>query len=96
MQTPYLKLLKAKCCAADRSARDQLDKECAQQETKLAVLWTIGVFALNFGPVIVGGVLDLIGPKLTSMLGNRCSACPQANTTAGRASEFPFMEHAVS
>ena len=60
---------------ADRSTRDQLDKDCAQQETRLAVLWTIGVFALNFGPVIVGGVLDWIGPKLTSMLGVLSRPC---------------------
>lgn len=35
------------------------------------MLWTIGAFALNFGPVIVGGILDLIGPKLTSIVGKR-------------------------
>ena len=55
-------------CGAERT-REALDKECARQESRLAVLWTIGVFALNFGPVIVGGVLDFVGPKLTSILG---------------------------
>ena len=35
------------------------------------MLWTIGVFALNFGPVFVGPVLDYVGPKLTAMFG-RC------------------------
>ena len=33
------------------------------------MLWNIGVFALNFGPVLVGPVLDWVGPKLTAMLG---------------------------
>lgn len=33
------------------------------------MLWTIGVFALNFGPVIVGPILDYVGPKLTAMFG---------------------------
>lgn len=46
-----------------------LAKNCAKQDSSLAVLWTIGVFALNFGPVLVGPVLDLVGPKLTSILG---------------------------
>ena len=46
-----------------------LAKNCAKQDSSLAVLWTIGVFALNFGPVVVGPVLDLVGPKLTSILG---------------------------
>ncbi len=33
------------------------------------MLWTIGVFALNFGPVVVGPILDYVGPKLTAMFG---------------------------
>ena len=55
-------------CPPDLNAR------CAWQESHLAVLWTIGVFALNFGPVIVGPVLDYVGPKLTAMLGEACTA----------------------
>ncbi|KAK9804317.1 hypothetical protein WJX72_006375 [[Myrmecia] bisecta] len=43
--------------------------QCSTQESKLAVLWTIGIFALNFGPVLVGPVLDFVGPKLTTLLG---------------------------
>ena len=35
------------------------------------MMWNIGVFALNFGPVLVGPVLDWVGPKLTAMLGAR-------------------------
>lgn len=46
-----------------------LNTNCAWQESRLAVLWTIGVFALNFGPVIVGPILDYVGPKLTAILG---------------------------
>lgn len=42
---------------------------CPTQESKLAVLWTVGIFALNFGPVFVGPILDWVGPKLTTTLG---------------------------
>lgn len=42
---------------------------CKSQESKLALLWTVGIFALNFGPVIMGFVLDYLGPKFTSILG---------------------------
>ena len=45
---------------------------CATQESKLAVLWTVGIFALNFGPVFVGPILDWVGPKLTTILGKLC------------------------
>ena len=52
---------------------------CKSQENRLAVLWTVGVFALNAGPVAVGPVLDWIGPKLTTCLGallNAWGSCP--------------------
>lgn len=42
---------------------------CPSQENRLAVLWTVGVFALNAGPVLVGPLLDALGPKLTAVLG---------------------------
>jgi len=42
---------------------------CPSQESKLAVLWTVGVFALNAGPVLVGPLLDALGPKLTAVFG---------------------------
>jgi hypothetical protein len=42
---------------------------CKSQESELAVLWTLGIFALNFGPVLVGPVLDGLGPKWTAVLG---------------------------
>lgn len=46
-----------------------LNTLCASQESKLAVLWNIGIFALNFGPVVIGPILDYVGPKLTAILG---------------------------
>jgi hypothetical protein len=46
-----------------------VNARCAWQESHLAVLWTIGVFALNFGPVVVGPILDYVGPKLTAIFG---------------------------
>lgn len=42
---------------------------CKSQESKLAVLWTVGIFSLNCGPVIMGFVLDFLGPKFTGILG---------------------------
>lgn len=56
-------------CAPSDIGQSGLQSQCAWQENKLAVLWTIGVFALNFGPVLVGPVLDWLGPKLTAFLG---------------------------
>ena len=47
------------------------------------MLWTIGVFALNFGPVLVGPVLDLVGPKLTSILGALWASLQQAQEHHG-------------
>lgn len=50
---------------------DDIDGEtiCKSQESKLALLWTVGIFALNFGPVLMGFVLDYLGPKFTAILG---------------------------
>ena len=51
-------------CPPDLNAR------CAWQESHLAVLWTIGVFASELsGLSSWGPVLDYVGPKLTAMLG---------------------------
>jgi len=55
-----------------------LGSRCSWQESKLAVLWNIGVFALNFGPVLVGPVLDWVGPKLTAILGARPASPDEA------------------
>jgi hypothetical protein len=57
--------------AAAEAGEAALGSRCSWQESKLAVLWNIGVFALNFGPVLVGPVLDWVGPKLTAILGAR-------------------------
>lgn len=46
---------------------------CKSQESHLAVLWTVGIFALNCGPVLMGFVLDYLGPKFTAILGERGS-----------------------
>ncbi len=43
---------------------------CKSQESSLALLWTLGVFALNCGPVLMGFVLDYLGPKFTALLGS--------------------------
>ena len=42
---------------------------CKSQESALALLWTVGIFALNCGPVLMGFVLDYLGPKFTSIVG---------------------------
>ena len=51
---------------------------CKSQESSLALLWTLGIFTLNCGPVLMGFVLDSLGPKLTGILGGwvggRCPA----------------------
>lgn len=62
-----------KSCLDDRHLCADLTTRCAWQESHLAVLWTIGVFALNFGPVVVGPILDYVGPKLTAIFGEHQS-----------------------
>ena len=42
---------------------------CKAQESGLALLWTLGIFALNIGPVPMGFVLDFAGPRYTSIIG---------------------------
>ena len=46
-----------------------VDTICKSQESKLALIWTVGIFALNCGPVVMGFVLDYLGPKFTAILG---------------------------
>jgi MFS family permease len=48
---------------------EETDESCKSQESALALIWTVGVFALNVGPVIMGFVLDYLGPKFTALLG---------------------------
>ena len=50
-------------------AEDGGETICKSQESKLALLWTLGIFSLNFGPVLMGFVLDYLGPKFTSIIG---------------------------
>lgn len=42
---------------------------CASQESKLAIVWNAGVFAVNFGPALVGVALDAFGPRLIAVSG---------------------------
>lgn len=57
--------------AGCNEAGDETDDEtiCKSQESKLALLWTVGIFALNFGPVLMGFVLDYLGPRFTAIVG---------------------------
>ena len=61
------------CSAVNRTAGGV---SCKSQESELAVLWTLGIFALNFGPVLVGPVLDGLGPKWTAVLGEPSPPAP--------------------
>lgn len=69
--------------------KEGLNTNCAWQESQLAVLWTVGVFALNFGPVIVGPVLDYVGPKLTAMLGGPLQPLPSVTMCPMPGITFP-------
>ena len=63
-------MLKAQGAYADSCPAPALPSaSCAARDTRLAVVWTVGAFALNSGPVAVGPVLDWLGPKLTTALG---------------------------
>jgi len=42
---------------------------CRPQENRLTLIYTLGLFAVNFGPVPVGPILDIWGPRLVSVLG---------------------------
>jgi hypothetical protein len=61
------------CSAVNRTAGGV---SCKSQESELAVLWTLGIFALNFGPVLVGPVLDGLGPKWTAVMGEEPALAP--------------------
>ena len=57
---------------------------CKSQESALALLWTVGIFALNCGPVVMGLVLDYLGPKLTALIGGqRWRQAPARSTRRG-------------
>lgn len=55
--------------ASDSYATATSDQICKSQESMLALIWTVGIFALNCGPVLMGFVLDYLGPKFTAILG---------------------------
>ena len=57
-------------CAAEIIKNGRIEG-CKAQEGGLALLWTLGIFALNIGPVPMGPVLDFFGPRYTSILGAR-------------------------
>ncbi len=42
---------------------------CKSQESKLALLWTLGAFSLNSGPILGGFALDYLGPRFVSIAG---------------------------
>ena len=61
---------------------------CTSQESSLALLWTLGIFTLNCGPVVMGVVLDFLGPKLTGILGAQRPprpSCPLASSVPAAA-----------
>lgn len=58
------------CCPCkDACAYCHAGEVCTPQESSLQLLWTLGIFTLNCGPVVMGFVLDFLGPKLTGILG---------------------------
>eukprot|EP00892_Ulva_mutabilis_P003134 jgi/Ulvmu1/12821/UM098_0002.1 len=48
---------------------DPQSSSCSRQDSKLNVVWTAGVFAVNFGVAFAGLSVDYVGPKLTSSAG---------------------------
>ena len=59
-------------------------ERCTSQESSLALLWTLGIFTLNCGPVLMGFVLDFLGPKLTGILGGLVGPVGECVHAAGR------------
>lgn len=41
---------------------------CKAQESHLSLIYTLGVFSVNFGQAIVGPFLDILGPRLVRTL----------------------------
>lgn len=50
------------------------DSFCIEQEERLSFIWTLGVMAVNFGPVFIGPMLDVCGPKYTVLFGTLVNA----------------------
>jgi hypothetical protein len=57
------------CPAAPAMGKDG----CASQDAKLAIVWNAGVFAVNFGPALVGLALDTVGPRIVATGGAACT-----------------------
>jgi MFS family permease len=55
-------------CGAEAGATAG-DNTCDSQESKLSIVWNAGVFAVNFGPAIIGPMLDIVGPRAVSSAG---------------------------
>lgn len=58
----------------DAGCGDLDSDKCSSQDTKLAVIWTTGVFAVNFGPVFGGPLLDHLGPHVVCTAGSLTSS----------------------
>ncbi|KAK9812965.1 hypothetical protein WJX72_006572 [[Myrmecia] bisecta] len=60
-------------CPAPVTVKGRVET-CKSQETKLALIFVLGAFAVNFGPLIVGPILDRIGPRIMSAVGTAINA----------------------
>lgn len=50
------------------------DTSCSSQSSDFAIIYNVGVFAVNFGPALAGPLLDWAGPKLAATMGAALSA----------------------
>lgn len=50
------------------------DSKCKDQEKTLALIFNIGVQAVNFAPIVAGPALDWLGPKVVATAGALTSA----------------------
>ena len=57
------------CSDPDETIDDPGTDICKSQESKLALLWTLGAFSLNSGPILGGFALDYLGPRFVSIAG---------------------------
>jgi hypothetical protein len=60
-----LGLYGSKCSPAQGNSQ----QGCSSQDSRLAVAWNVGVFAVNFGPAMVGVALDYFGPRVVATAG---------------------------
>ena len=57
------------CSNPDDTIEDPGTDICKSQESKLALLWTLGAFSLNSGPILGGFALDYLGPRFVAIVG---------------------------